>query len=198
MFDCPFSLSSELERSDVRDAWIAWGRLFAAPLVLLEVLLERGNYPPGDEALAWAAAASLSAGSLLFLRFPRLRATALAFDWAVVSGFVALYSFETGTPVTQLLLLPVVEAALRYRVWGGWLMPLASIPALAFFEWRQAVRLDLHPFDVGHIVGPVGIQLLVGLTVGALLGRAGSEDPRSGPADGNRAEGRGPSRSAGR
>jgi hypothetical protein len=50
-------------------------------------------------------------------------------------------------------------------------MPLASLPALAFFEWRQAIRLDLHPFDAGHIVGPAGLALLVGLAVGALAGR---------------------------
>jgi hypothetical protein len=196
MFARPPSLSSELERPDVRDAWIAWARVFAAPLVFLEVLVERGNYPSGDEALAWTAAGILAAGSLLFLRFPWWRAAALTFDWAVVSGFVVLYSFEPGTPVTQLLLLPVVEAALRYRVRGGLLMPLASLPALAFFEWRQAVRLDLHPFDPGHVVGPVGIQLLVGLALGALLRRAAPEDPRSGPPGANRAESSRPSRSA--
>lgn len=191
------SLSAELERPEVRDEWIAWARVLAAPLVFLEVVLERGNYPPGHEAYAWAGACVLAAGAALFLRFPRWRAGALAFDWAMVSGFVALYSFEPGTPVRQLLFLPVVEAALRYRVRGGLFLPIASIPALAFFEWRQAVDLDLHPFDIGHIVGPVGIQILVDLTLGALLNRADPQPPRSGPADGSRAEDRGPSRGRG-
>jgi hypothetical protein len=155
----------------VRDACIAWARVLATPFVFLEVAVERGNYPPGNERFAWAIAGVLAAGALLFLRFPRRRAEALAFDWAVVSSFVALYSFEVGTPVIQLLFLPVVEGALRYGARGGLLMPLASAPALAFFEWRQATRLELHPFDPGHILGPVGIELLVGLVVGILLER---------------------------
>lgn len=177
-------LSGDLERVEVRDAWIVSARAAAALLAFAEVAVERGNYPPDHEALAWAAASVLAVGALTFIRFPRLRAAALAFDWAVVSSFVAIYSFEPGTPVRQLLLLPVVETALRYGLRGGLLAPLASLPALGFFEWRQAVQLDLHPFDGGHVAGPMGIQLLVGLTVGALLSRLG---PRTGTGCGNRA-----------
>jgi hypothetical protein len=164
-------LTGDLERPDVRSAWIAWARLVAAPFVFLEVAIESGNYPPGDEAYAWALASAFAAGALVLLRFREMAAEGLIFDWAVVSLWVALYSFEPGTPVRQLLLLPVVEAALRYGVRGGAFMPLASLPALAFFEWRQAIRLDLHPFDPGHIVGPAGLALPVGLVVGALVRR---------------------------
>lgn len=165
-------LTGDLERPEVRSAWIAWVRLAAVPFVFLEVAIESGNYPPGDEAYAWALASAFAAGALLLLlRFRERAAVGLGFDWTVVSLWVALYSFEAGTPVRQLMLLPVVEAALRYGVRGGALMPLASLPALAFFEWRQAIRLDLHPFDPGHIVGPAGVGLLVGLVVGGLVRR---------------------------
>jgi hypothetical protein len=164
-------LTGDLERPEVRSAWIAWARLAAVPFVLLEVAIESGNYPPGDEAYAWALASAFATGALIFVRLRDRAALGLAFDWAVVSLWVALYAFEPGTPVRQLLLLPVVEAALRYGVRGGALMPLAALPALGFFEWRQAVRLDLHPFDPGHVVGPAGIGLLVGLVVGALVRR---------------------------
>ncbi len=164
-------LTGDLERPEVRSAWIAWARLAAVPFVFLEVAIESGNYPPGDEAYAWALASAFTAGAFVLLGFRERAAPALVFDWAAVSLWVALYSFEPGTPVRQLLLVPVVEAALRYGVRGGALMPLASLPALAFFEWRQAIRLDLHPFDPGHVVGPAGLALLVGLAVGALAGR---------------------------
>jgi hypothetical protein len=166
-------LTVDLERPEARSAWIAWARLAAVPFVFLEVATESGNYPPGDEAYAWALASAFAAGTLVLLRFRDRAAMGLVFDWALVSAWVALYSFEAGTPVRQLLVLPVVEAALRFGVRGGAFMPLASLPALAFFEWRQAVRLDLHPFDPGHVVGPVGIGLLVGLVVGALVGARG-------------------------
>ena len=164
-------LTKELERPDVRSAWITWGRAAAIPFVFFEVAVESGNYPAGEEKLAWALAAAFAVGALLLLRSPHRAGIGLAFDWAAVSLFVALYSFEAGTPVRQLFLLPVLEAALRYGPRGGALLPLASLPALAFFEWRQAIRLDLHPFDVGHLLGPVGIQLAVGLAVGALVAR---------------------------
>ena len=165
-------LTRELERAEVRSAWIAWARLAAVPFVFLEVAIESGNYPPGDEAYAWTLAAAFAAGALVLLRFRERAAPGLMFDWAAVSLWVALYSFELGTPVRQLLLVPVVEAALRYGVRGGALMPLASLPALAFFEWRQAIRLDLHPFDAGHVVGPAGVGLLVGLVIGGLVRRS--------------------------
>lgn len=146
----------------------------AVPFVLFEVAVESGNYPSGDEPLAWALAGGFAVAAVVFL-LARERAWAapagLALDVVFVSLFVALYSFEAGTTARQVLFLPVVEGALLYGLRGSLLLPLASLPALAFFEWRQAERLDLHPFDAGHVAGPVGIQLLVGVTVGALVAR---------------------------
>jgi hypothetical protein len=163
-------LVPDLDRPGGLDAWVAFVRMAAVPFVFLEVAVEHGNYPPGDETWAWLLAAVFALGAAVFLRLRSLRALALVFDWALLSGWVALYSFEPGTPVRQLLLLPVLEAALRYGQRGGLLSPLGSLPALAFFEWRQA-RLGLHPFDPGHVVGPAGLQLLLGLVVGALTER---------------------------
>jgi hypothetical protein len=167
-------LDPGLERRKARAGWIAWARTAAVPFVLLEVAVERGNYSPGDETLAWALAAAFAAaalGLLLARRRPWAAPAGLALDAAFVSAFVALYSFEAGTTARQLLVLPVVEGALLYALRGGLLLPLASLPALAFFEWRQAERLDFHPFDIGHVLGPAGIQLVVGVAVGALVAR---------------------------
>jgi hypothetical protein len=141
------------------------------PIALAEVLIERGNYPPGDEKWAWATTVALAVGALVFFRLRVPAIPALVFDLAVVSCYVLVYSFELGTPVRQLLLLPVLEGALRYGLRGGLVTSLLTLPALALFEWRQAVRLDLYPFDIGHVLGPFGIELLLGLVVGALVGR---------------------------
>jgi hypothetical protein len=159
--------------------WIAWIRLLAAPFALLEVAIERGNYPEGDEPWAWAIGATFAAGAVgLFLAHRRalapraLAAAALVFDTAVVSAYVVLYGFEPGSPVRQLLILVVIEAALRYgRVGAAW--AITSAPALAVFEWRASERLDV-PYDPGHVVFPIGLQLLVGLIVGTLARRAGT------------------------
>lgn len=158
-------------------AWIAWVRLAAAPFALLEVAIERGNYPPGHEPWAWAVAAAFAAGAVVFflLEHYEIHGTpgdvaALVLDTAVVTGFVVVYGFEPNSPVRQLFVLVTVEAALRYGPRGAaW--ALASAPALAIFEWRAADRLDV-PFDLGHVVFPVGLQVLVGLIVGSLARRA--------------------------
>jgi glucose-6-phosphate-specific signal transduction histidine kinase len=89
----------------------------------------------------------------------------------VVSAFVVIYSFEPGSPVRELLFLPVIEAALRWGRLGGVVSPLASAPALAVFEWKVSDRLGV-PHDPGHVIFPVALQLLVGLIVGALSERA--------------------------
>jgi hypothetical protein len=160
---------SSLDPSD----WIAWIRLLAAPFALFEVAIERGNYPEGDERWAWTIGATFAAGAVaLFLVHRRriaprpLAAGALVFDTAVVSAYVVLYGFEPSSPVRQLLILIVVEAALRYgRIGAAW--AVTSAPALALFEWRASDRLDV-PYDPGHVVFPIGLQLLVGLIIGTL------------------------------
>ncbi len=150
--------------------WIAWVRLAAAPFALLEVAVEHGNYPDGHERWAWALAVAFALGAIALFRTRELAAVGLVWDTVVVSGFVVLYGFEPNSPVRQLLVLVVVEAALRYgKAGAAW--SVASAPALALFEWRAADRLDV-PYDPGHVLGPMGIQLLVGLIVGVLAERA--------------------------
>jgi hypothetical protein len=158
-------------------SWVPWVRLVAVPFVFLEVAIERGNYPPGYERWAWAVAAVFAAGAVVLFAAHR-RGTdvphpAYVFDVAIVSAYVVIYSFEPGSPVRQLLFLPVVEAALRWGRLGGVVAPVASAPALAVFEWKVSDRLGV-PYDPGHVIFPVGLQLLVGLIVGALAERARS------------------------
>ena len=96
----------------------------------------------------------------------------MVFDLAVVSAFVCIYSFEPNSPVRELLFLPVIEAALCYGVRGGLALPAASAPSLAFFESKASDDLGV-AFDPGHVLGPIGLQVLVGLVVGLLVERRG-------------------------
>jgi hypothetical protein len=152
-------------------AWIAWVRVLAVPFAGLDVLLEVENYPDGH--LPWAGAitgvfAAGAAALLVFRARPWAAPAGLAFDLAIVSVFVVFLAFEPGTPVRQLLLLPVVEAGLRYGARGGALVAAGCVPALFLFEWRQAALRDYYPFDPGHVVFPFGLLVLLGLVVGAL------------------------------
>jgi hypothetical protein len=167
--------------ADARD-WIAPIRVVIAPFALLEVAIERGNYPPGHETWAWATAGVFVVGAVAFFLTDRRRGdggaaavAALVLDTAVVSAFVVIYGFEPGSPVRQLLVLVVVEAALRYGKRGA-VWAVTSAPALAAFEWRVSDRLEL-PYDPGHVVFPIGIQLLIGLIVGSLAVREPAEEP---------------------
>jgi hypothetical protein len=146
--------------------WIPRARLIAVPFAFAEVAIEAGNYPPGYERWAWTTAAVFAVGAVLLLFAPHPLAGVL-FDAVIVSAFVYIYSFEPNSPVRELLFLPVIEAALCYGARGGLLLAVASAPSLAFFELRTSDEIGV-AFDPGHVLGPIGLQILVGLVVGWL------------------------------
>jgi K+-sensing histidine kinase KdpD len=96
---------------------------------------------------------------------------ALALDTMVVASYVVIYyAYEPDTPVRQIMMLPVVEAAVRYGILGGVLLPLALAPFLAIAEVLRADRYD-RSFSADAITLPLGIEILVGLIVGWLAAR---------------------------
>lgn len=164
---------------------MAWVRLLAVPFAVLEVGLLKEDYPPGYERWAWALTAllALGAGVLLWLayRVPsrtarrRIGFGALVLDTVVVYGYVLVYSFEPGTPIRQLVFIPLIEAALRYGIVGAFAMSAVSACLLAFTEWWREDRFPPQEFDVDRIVLPVGVQLILGMVVGSLVERLRDE-----------------------
>jgi hypothetical protein len=151
--------------------WVALVRLVAVPFAVFEVAIEHGNYPPGYERWAWSITAAFAVGATWFL-FAGGRLLPLVFDTLIVSAFVCVYSFEPNSPVRELLFLPVIEAGLRFGTRWGLFWPGLSVPALWFFERQTSGQLG-EAFDLGHVLGPLGLQLLVGLVVGRLSARRG-------------------------
>jgi len=151
------------------DRWIPHARLVVVPFAFAEVAVESGNYPPGYERWAWVTTAVFAAGAVV-LFFARSALAGLILDVLVVSAFVCIYSFEPSSPVRELLFLPVIEAALCYGVRGGLVLPVTSAPALAFFESKTSDDLGVS-FDPGHVLGPIGLQVVLGLVVGLLAER---------------------------
>jgi hypothetical protein len=150
--------------------WVALVRLVAVPFAVLEVAIEHGNYPSGYERWAWLTTAAFGVGATAFL-FAGSRLLPLVFDTLIVSAYVCIYSFEPNSPVRQLLFLPVVEAGLLFGTRWGVFWPGLSVPALWFFERQSSDQLG-EAYDPGHVLGPVGLQLLVGLVVGRLSARS--------------------------
>jgi K+-sensing histidine kinase KdpD len=178
-------MTGNLDRVRQTERWIALVRLIAVPFAAVEVGVLSSGYPPGYETYAWIITAVLAGGAALLWLLARrdlaltaqraLGFSALAFDAAVVAAYVVLYySYELNTPVRQVLILPVAEAAVRFGVAGGVLLPLLLTPFLA---WGEHLRADRYhqDFTADAVTLPLGIQILVGLIVGWLARRLRTE-----------------------
>ena len=193
--------AARYERRRRAESWIAWVRLGAVPFAAFQVAIA-DDYPPRYEAWGWIATGALAAGAALIFVLSRrslqpelqarLGVAALVFDAAIVSAFVLVYSFERGTPIRQLLFLPLVEAAFRYGIVGSLVLTLATAPVLALFEWFRADRFQPREYQVNFVTLQIGVEVMMGLVVGWLVSRLRTEtqtaDARAGEAEALRDE----------
>ena len=171
-----------MERSRLREVerWLALIRLIAVPFAAFQVAVAT-DYPHNYERWAWVTTGLFAAGTLLILWLSRrelrppaqvaLRYSALAFDFAVVSAYVLLYSFDQGSPIRQVMFLPIVEAALRFGIPGAVGLALASTPVMAIFEWLRERRLEPRSYHVNYVTLQIGLEVLLALIVGWLVDR---------------------------
>jgi signal transduction histidine kinase len=168
------------------ERWISWVRLAAVGWAVVEVGLLTEGYPSGAyQAAGWGATAVLAAGALTFLWLDRrveseqgqrlVCLAALAFDSLIVWAYAFIYTFEPGTPITQLLVLPVVGAALRYGLVGGVALALVQAPVLLAIELWRADRYTPPDFTLDHVTFPFGLELVLGVIIGFLVNRLGTE-----------------------
>jgi signal transduction histidine kinase len=171
-----------MERSRLREVerWLALIRLIAVPFAVFQVAVAT-DYPHNYERWAWVTTGLFAAGTLLILWLSRrelrppaqvaLGYSALAFDFAVVSAYVLLYSFDQGSPIRQVMFLPIVEAALRFGIPGAVGLALASTPVMAIFEWLRERRLEPRSYHVNYVTLQIGLEVLLALIVGWLVDR---------------------------
>jgi signal transduction histidine kinase len=177
---------SDARRLREIETWIAWVRLGAVVFAVLEVAVFTQRFPPGYLGAAWAITGVFSAGALVLFwlahsdRRERLRAigfAAVSFDTAVIGAYGILFSYEYGNQTRFAMVFVVIEAALRYGLPGGVVLPLALIPYFWVVEWWR-VR-DFHPpgpgFLADRVAFPSGLLLLSGLIVGWLVRRLDDE-----------------------
>ncbi|MGZ6728351.1 MAG: sensor histidine kinase [Gaiellaceae bacterium] len=171
---------SELRRMRDAERWLAWIRVGGVALAIFQVAIAVG-YPKGYERLAWITTGIFAFGTAVLLVLSRrdwsrgkqvaLGACALAFDFAVVSAYVLIYSFQLGSPIRQVLFVPLVEAALRYGIPGALALTLASAPVVAVFEWLRQRRFVPHTYHANYVTLQVGIEAMIALIVGWLVVR---------------------------
>ena len=176
-------MTPDIERLRETERWIAWVRLAAVPFAIVEVGLLSTDYPPGYESWAWATTGLLAVAGVGFYLLSRAEAFAhaprrigllgLTVDTVIVAAFVVIFQYEIGSPVNQLFFVLLVEAAVRYGIRGGLLMPLAIAPLLALAEWWRESRFDNppHGYQPDHVVFPWGLLTLTGMIVGWLVDR---------------------------
>jgi K+-sensing histidine kinase KdpD len=162
------------------ERWMAAIRVGAVFFAVFQIGVLREQAPPGHLAAAWITTAVLAIGAVTFgllarrelseRAFRRVGFAALAFDTAVVGAYILIYAFEPGSPIRQLMFIALVEAALRYGLWGGALMPIVIAPFILGFEIRAADYND-RDFDVNNVTFTVGVALITGLIVGWLVNR---------------------------
>jgi signal transduction histidine kinase len=166
------------------ERWIGLVRLLAVPFALGQVLLSTG-YPPGYAGYAWSTAIFFAVGAVgIFLLARRdmtardqklLGAGAMTFDLLVVSSFVLIYHYQEGSPVGRLLLLVVIEGAMRYGMVGGVLIAVLVTPVQALFEWLVVRNVYDRPYDISNVTFQLGVGVLTGLIAGWLVERLGRQ-----------------------
>jgi signal transduction histidine kinase len=177
---------SELDRRRAIERWIAWIRLLGVGFAALEVGVFKPALPPGYATAAWALTAVFAAGAVALLvlaerapsrRLPGVALAALVFDIGVISAYGVLFSYEYGNQTRFALVLAVLEAAMRYELLGGIVVPILAIGPLWLAEWWRVHRFPGNGpgFVSDRVSFPFGILLLSGLVVGALVRRLDAE-----------------------
>ena len=168
------------------ETWISWVRLGGVAFVVLEIGVFTPSFPPGYLAAAWALTGAFAAGTVLLLWLarsdrpawlPAIGFAGLLFDTAVVAAYGVVFSYEYGNQTRWALVLVVAEAALRYGLLGGVVLPLVLIADLWFVEWWRARHFSPPGprFLLDRVTFPAGVLLLMGLIVGWLVRRLDDE-----------------------
>jgi signal transduction histidine kinase len=173
---------SELRRLREIERWVALVRVVGVAFAVVEIAIFTRHFPPGYLEGAWGITAGFAIGTLILYLLSRteregvLRATgfaAVVFDTAVICAYAVLFSYEYGNQTRFALIFVVIEAALRYGLRGGVILPILLVPYFWFVEWWR-VEHFVPPgpqFLADRVSFPAGVLLLSGLIVGWLVRR---------------------------
>jgi signal transduction histidine kinase len=136
--------------------------------------------PAGYRTAEWALTGAFALGAALLFwlahRAPlhwlrRIGLAALCFDTAVIGAYATVYVYDFGSETRWAFILAVLEAALRYGLAGGVVLPVVLVPYFWFNEWWRAHEFGPPGFQDGRVSFPSGVTLLTGVIVGWLVQR---------------------------
>ena len=165
------------------ERWLAWVRVGAVPFAAFQAAITTG-YPSGHEAWTWVTTGVLAIGAAVIWwlarrdlpprALARLGFGALAFDFLIVSSFVLALTFVRATPIRQVLILVLIEAAFRYGLVGGLGFVVANVPTLVAYEWLRADYFH-EGYQYENITLQIGVEVMIALIVGWLIERLRGE-----------------------
>jgi signal transduction histidine kinase len=176
------------ERLRTQEIWISYIRLLAVALTGGVIVASAYTHTDVETGAAWTVTILFAAGAAILAVLARRRwsmrghhvlgLTALAFDTAVVWGFVFSHAFSTGTQATRLVILLVVEGAVRYGITGGLALVVVNVPPMIVAEAERASTAG-QPFAGRNVALALIVQLLVALVVGAVVRQLRHETRRA-------------------
>src|SRR5258708_28493825 len=129
------------------ETWMAGVRVGGVVFAALEIGVFTKHFPPGYKTAGWIVTTVFAVGALVLFRLamdarPAWRSplglSALSFDTIVIAAYSTIFSYEYGNQTHWALVIAVVEAALRYGLYGGVGLSAALVPYYAFVEWWRA------------------------------------------------------------
>ena len=162
---------------------VTYVRVLFGVFVLATLLLER-HLPHGYLVAGWVLAGFFAAGTAVFYRvagsggpamWPTVGLVSLVFDAGAVAGFGVIFAYEYGNQTRWAMMLPVLEAALRYGPLGGGIVPILLIPYWWFSEWWRARQFAPPGYALDRVTFPASVVLVSGLIAGWLVGRLDNE-----------------------
>ena len=166
------------------ETWLSIARLAGFIFAALEIGVFIDGFPPGYMMKGSMVTVALGVGTVVFFALARWMPTsweapvgfvALVFDTCIIAAYATIFSYEYGSQVRWAFVLVVAEAALRYGLVGGLVMPLVLIPLLAYCEHFRAEHFGPPGFTADRVSFPTGVLLLSGLVVGWLVRRLHQE-----------------------
>ena len=166
------------------ERWLAWIRLVGVVVAVLKVGIFTSYYPGDYGNAAWIVSAVFAVGAFVLFWLAHLGKpewlrwvgfSALLFDTAIIGAYAIVFSYGYGNQTRWAMILPVVEAALRYGLVGGIVLPLALVPYFWLNEWWRGHAFGPPGFIAGRVIFPPMVHVLTGLIVGWLVARLDRE-----------------------